>query len=181
MFLVGFSLVPFLCTAPVHHAYPGLRLSSGRCVLHASLNSFPDSRGCCLPGRCLEQMMGKKCPRSWALPHLLAPDGPIRGCPARDYSPPAVFVGGLPQALAAADGEGCVNPVSSPRYVYLSKFNSPAGFIHPKPTCSLVAELWVWLPLQRFLAASGWWFAARSLSLADAGSFEVPSKPVVPT
>lgn len=82
--------------------------------------------------------------------------------------------------MVAADGKGWVNPVSSPQYIYLSKFNSPAGFIHPKPTCSLVAELWVWLLLQRFLAASGWWFAVRSLSPADAGSFEVPGKPVLP-
>lgn len=73
-----------------------------------------------------------------------------------------------------------MNPASSPRSVYLSKFNSPAGCIPPKPTCSLVAELWVWLVLQRFLAASGWRFAAQSLSPADAGSLEVLGKPVLP-
>lgn len=94
--------------------------------------------------------------------------------------PPAAFLGGPPQGLAAADGEGCVDPISSLCYVYLSKFNSPAGFIHPKPTCSLVAELWVWLLLQRFLAASDWWFAACSLSPAEAGSSEVLGKPVLP-
>lgn len=128
--------------------------------------------------------MGKKCPHSRTLPHLLTPDGPFLGYPNPQLQPPhqPFFCGGRcpPQGWAAADGEGCMNPVPSPRYVYLSKFNSPAGFIHPKPTCSLVAGLWVWLLLQRFLAASGWWFAARSLSPADAGSFEGLGKPVLP-
>lgn len=76
-----------------------------------------------------------------------------------------------PQAQAQAGGRSCVNPVSSPCSVYLSIFNSLAGFIPPKPTCSLVAELRVWLVLQCFLAASGPWFSAQYFSPAGTGSF----------
>lgn len=80
---------------------------------------------------------------------------------------PAHLLGCPPQV----GGRSCVNPVSSPCSVYLSIFNSLAGFIPPKPTCSLVAELRVWLLLQCFLAALGPWFAAQYFSPAGAGSF----------
>lgn len=102
------------------------------------------------------------------------PTGPYVRC----LSTPAAFEGLSPGA-GPGRHEGCVNPISSPRNVFLSKFNSPASSIPPKPTCSLVAGLWLWL-LLHFLAAWGWWFAALSLSSAGAASFKVPGKPVLP-
>lgn len=117
--------------------------------------------------------------RASSSPAPAHPDSPRGGAPIYGCSPPAGLLGCPPRGQAKTGSRSCVNPASSPRSVYLSKFNSPAGCIPPKPTCSLVAELWVWLVLQRFLAASGWRFAAQSLSPADAGSLEVLGKPIL--
>lgn len=95
MIQVGFSLVPFLCVVPVHHAYPGPWLSSGCTVLHASLNSFP---------------------AFWALPRreVLGPNGggkvstqlgacPILGCPSPWLEPPSSSVfGGFSTRLGSS-------------------------------------------------------------------------------
>lgn len=160
-FWLGFSLVPFLCAIPVEHAYPAhgtaalLRLQ-GPARFSPWLSHFPGM----LPGGEVLRANNeeKNVHAVECSPTCLPPMALFWGAPVCCHSPPAVFWGAPLQGLAVVDGEGYVNPVSSPRYVYLTKFNSPAGFIHPKPTCSLVAELWVWLLLQRFLAASGWWF-----------------------
>lgn len=87
---------------------------------------------------------------------------------------------GLSPGAGSGRHEGCVDPISSPRNVYLSKFNSPAGFIPAKPTCSPVAGLWLWLLLPHFLPAPGSALLLCSLCSATAGSFKVPGKPVLP-
>lgn len=173
--LVGFTLAHFLCKVPWYPVYPGLapflRLQCPPCCSQ-QLSCLLGM----LPGRkMLGADAGVKMPTQLCAPNPPAPTALFRGASA-----PQQFFEGFSPGAGSGRREGCVNPISSPRNVYLSKFNSPAGCIPPKPTCSLVAELWVWLLLPRFLAAWGWWFAARSLFSADAGSFKVPGKPVLP-
>lgn len=106
--LVGFPLVHPLCRVPLYPVHPGsafsLKLQRPPCLSQ----HFPCWLGM-LPGR----RMAGAAPSPQPHPRV-----------------PQPFEGLVPRGWGGQTHGGCVKPISSPRNVYLAKFNSPAGF-HP--------------------------------------------------